>query len=46
MKWTEGNAGKYSIGDYVVEYGTGDHNFCRYHKYTIIRSSIHTIVSI
>ena len=34
MKWTEGNEGKYSIGDYVVEYGTGDHNFCRYHKYT------------
>ena len=44
VKWTEGKEGKYVTGNYVEEYGTGDHNFCRYHKHTLIRSSIHTIV--
>ena len=45
MKWTEGNAGKYSIGDYVVEYGTGDHNFCRYITNTLSFAPPFTLLS-
>ena len=28
MKWTE--KGKYDKGSYVDNFGTGDHNFCRF----------------